>query len=292
MIVTSKLQVLQSKQDASVNWVEEQLVGFLESRYVRKCDEYLIGYLSSQTGCNRGCRMCHLTVTGQTSFTDVSHNGFLSQALQILKHYKNERKPAKYAHWNFMARGEVLANKVILESADELLSKLASISKDEGLPAKFNISTIMPATFKGSLVQTFPYITPTIYYSLYSLDETWRKKWLPGAMPVREALRLLKEYQDFSKKIVKIHHALIAGENDSPEMAYQIVYLLEELGIIAEYNQIMFNPASPEQGQESSPEARRLYMAAIRTRLPGKVQEIHRVGRDVMASCGTFFDGE
>lgn len=60
------IQMLKSQLDSSVNFVETQLVGFLESRYVRREPRYFVAYLSSQTGCNRGCGMCHLTVTGQT----------------------------------------------------------------------------------------------------------------------------------------------------------------------------------------------------------------------------------
>src|ERR1700689_4726533 len=102
--------VLKSKLDQSVNFVEEQLVGFLESRYVRKVDDYFIAYLSSQTGCNRGCRFCHLTATNQTKFEDVSSSDFTFQALQIFKEYKRSNIPAKYVHFNFMARGEPLNN--------------------------------------------------------------------------------------------------------------------------------------------------------------------------------------
>lgn len=197
----NKLKVLNSQIDRSVNFVEEQLVGFLESRFVRKCDDYFIAYLSSQTGCNRGCTFCHLTATGQTSFVDSSHNDFQAQAIQIFKHYRKEEKPAKYMHYNFMARGEPLANKILLSSGDELLSKLGQIAKEEGLPAKFNISTIMPLTLKKSLNDVFHYVNPTIYYSLYSTNQTWRDKWMPAALPVEESVIRLKEYQEFSKKI-------------------------------------------------------------------------------------------
>lgn len=284
----SRLRVLNSTEDRSVNFVEEALTGFLESRYVRKCDDYFIAYLSSQTGCNRGCAMCHLTVTGQTSFEDSSRNDFLGQALQVFKHYRRQ-KPARYMHYNFMARGEPLANHNILNDATGLLGSLGAQALEEGLPAKFNVSTIMPLTLKKSLVEIFPYITPTIYYSLYSGSTAFRKRWLPGAMPPEEAVRMLREYQRFSKKVVKIHHALIDGENDSVEEAAEIGELLRPLH--CEFNLVRYNPASPEQGKESHPHQRARYLNTLEGYVKGKIQVIPRVGLDVNASCGMFVEG-
>lgn len=286
----NKLKVLNSQIDSSVNFVEQQLVGFLESRFVRKCDEYFIAYLSSQTGCNRGCTFCHLTATGQTSFVDSSHNDFMAQAIQVFKHYRKEKTPAKYMHYNFMARGEPLANKLLLNSGDELLSKLGQVAKEEGLPAKFNISTIMPLTLRKSLVDVFHYVNPTIYYSLYSTNQTWRDKWMPAALPVDEAVARLKEYQTFSKKIIKIHYTFIAGENDSEEDINASCDVLEKYNLICEFNLVRYNPASPSQGVESSTEIINRNLGIIQNRLGfnSKVQMIPRVGFDVKASCGMF----
>lgn len=285
-----KLKVLNSTLDHSVNFVEQQLVGFLESRFVRKCDEYFIAYLSSQTGCNRGCTFCHLTATGQTSFTDSSHNDFMAQAIQIFKHYRNQNKPAKYMHYNFMARGEPLANQILLDSGDELLSKLGQVAKDEGLPAKFNISTIMPLSLKKSLVDIFHYSNPTIYYSLYSTNPVWRKKWMPGAMEVSKALDILSEYQDFSKKIIKIHFPFIAGENDSPEDINGMCDAIDKAGLVCEFNLVRYNPASEDQGIESSDLVigQNIHSLIERFKFNTKVQIIPRVGFDVKASCGMF----
>ena len=286
----STLTVLNSQLDRSVNFVEEQLVGFLESRFVRKCDDYFVAYLSSQTGCNRGCTFCHLTVTGQTSFVDSSHNDFMAQAIQIFKHYRKETKPAKYMHYSFMARGEPLANKILLDSGDELLSKLGQVAKEEGLPAKFNISTIMPQTLKKSLIDVFHYVNPTIYYSMYSTNQAWRDEWMPAAMPVEEAVRRLKEYQSFSKKIIKIHHPFIAGQNDSEEEVNAVCDVLEKHNLICEFNLVRYNPASLEQGIESSEEVINRNVGIIQNRFSfnSKVQIIPRVGFDVKASCGMF----
>lgn len=286
----SKIKVLNSQIDKSVNFVEEQLVGFLESRFVRKCDEYFIAYLSSQTGCNRGCTFCHLTATGQTSFIDSSHNDFVAQAIQVFKHYRKETKPAKYMHYNFMARGEPLANKILLDSGDELLQKLGQVAKEEGLPSKFNISTIMPITLKKSLPEIFNYINPTIYYSLYSTNECWRKKWMPAALPIDEALSSLKEYQDFSKKITKIHYAFIQNENDSEDDVHFVCDSIQKANLICEFNLVRYNPASADQGVES-PEhiiERNIKILKERFNFNGKVQVIPRVGFDVKASCGMF----
>lgn len=283
----SKLNVLHSAQDKSVNFIEEQLAGFLEARYVRRCDDYFVCYLSSHTGCNRGCAFCHLTATGQTSFKPTSINDYVAQALQVFKHYRTQ-KPARYMHYAFMARGEPLANPLLLDRGDELLVRLGQLAKDEGLPAKFAVSTIMPQTLKKSLAEVFGFTSPTIYYSMYSVDEVWRAKWMPTAMPTMQALRMLADWQQHSKKIVKLHWALIAGENDGQEDAEAVCEAVRDHGLLCEFNLVRYNPASPEQGIEADEDVINEYLAVLRERLPGKVKLVERVGKDVYASCGMF----
>ncbi len=288
----TSLRVLRSQEDASVNFIEEQLTGFFEARYVRRCDAYFVCYLSSHSGCNRGCTFCHLTATRQTSFVPSTINDYVAQALQVFKHYRAEVKagkpPARYMHFSFMARGEALANPHLLDRGGELLARLGQLAKDEGLPAKFCVSTIMPKTLHKSLVDVFGFLTPTIYYSLYSVDEAWRAKWMPGAMPVEEALRLLADYQRFSKKIVKIHHPFIKGENDQREHIDAMCDAIDRNGLVCEFNLVRYNPATPEQGAEPGEERLRWCLDRLRGRFKGGVKVVDRVGKDVAASCGMF----
>lgn len=283
-------KVLKSEIDRSVNFVEDQLVGFLESRYVRKTDDYFIAYLSSQTGCNRGCKFCHLTATNQMAFTDSDYQDFLSQTMQVFRHYRKENHPAKYMHYNFMARGEALANKYIINNSHEILNALADLAVRENLNPKFNISTIMPVTLKKSLTDIFRIITPTMYYSLYSVNSKFRDKWLPAAMPVDQALDMLKDYQDMTKKIVKIHYCFIKGENDHPDDLKEMAWELDKRELLCEFNLVRYNPYSPEQGEESSQVQIDYNLALLDRYFPGKVQTISRVGPDVFASCGMFVD--
>lgn len=284
------LRQLVSQIDKSVNFVEQQLTGFIESRYVRKVDDYYICYLSSQTGCNRGCKFCHLTATGQTTFEDVKLHEFMIQYHNVRAEYNRSNVKAKWVHFNFMARGEPLANGTILHGGNDLLEMLGKNAIQDGVKPKFNISTIMPMTLKKSLTEIFPLISPTIYYSLYSVNEKFRSEWLPTAMPIKQALDMLKEYQDFSKKIVKIHHTFIKDANDSIAEVEYMCDALDAAGLVCEFNLVRYNPFSPEQGEESSGQVLSRNMGIIKSRFKGKTQIIPRVGFDVKASCGMFVE--
>jgi len=66
--------------------------------------------------------------------------------------------------------------------------------------------------------------------------------------------------------------------------------VLEEHNLICEFNLVRYNPASPEQGLESSEEIINRNVGIIQNRFNfnSKVQIIPRVGFDVKASCGMF----
>ena len=290
-MMSTKLTVLQSTQDASVNFVTPTENGFFESRFVRRDEDYIICYLSSHDGCNRGCRMCHLTATGQTSMHSATLDDYHAQAEAVLNHYEKlttREGKDRYVNFNFMARGEPLVNKTLLEEAPRLFTMLTKQANRRDLRARFNISTIMPKTFKGNLVDLFYPFTPTIYYSFYSTLPQFRKKWLPTAMSFDQALLLLRDYQAFTKKIVKVHHALIAGENDSEWDQNQIGAVCAAHDLAVEFNLVRFNSPTSEY-VEANEEAYERAAATLRSY--GKVQIVRRVGFDVKASCGMFITG-
>lgn len=286
------LTVLQSNIDQSVNFVSQQTIGYFESRYVRREKDYFIVYLSSQSGCNRGCKFCHLTTTGQTLSVDANKWDFTQQADAVLKHYKDLKDPAKYVHYNFMARGEALANPHMIDEAPAILETLGSLAHHVyGLPAKFNVSTIMPMSLKKPLVDVFSYMNPTIYYSMYSADTAFRKKWMPGAMDVDKALSALYEYQKFNTKPVRIHFAMIDGENDTREDMEMLTTAIKDHKLNVNFNIVRYNPG--DDTSRETPEATILKNAEYLRELNenSTVQVVTRVGFDVKASCGMFVEG-
>jgi adenine C2-methylase RlmN of 23S rRNA A2503 and tRNA A37 len=282
----------QSSQDASVNWDRAADVGRVEARYVRRREDYFAVYLSSQTGCDQGCRMCHLTATGQTRLRDVTHEEFLEQAETVLDHYRREAPPARSVHFNFMARGEPLANPVLLSHADELLGELARRAVALGLRPRYLVSTIFPRELGDRLLEdVFVTYHPEIYYSIYSMSDRFRRRWLPKAMPAEEALDRLVSWQRSTYKVCKIHYAFIAGENDSEADVHAICDALESRRLMAHVNIVRYNSHDPRRhGVEPSEEVVRRNAEIYRSRLPyARVHVIPRVGYDVHASCGMFF---
>ncbi len=277
-----------STLDVSVNWVKSVDVGQIEARYVRRKPEYFALYLSSQTGCRQACRMCHLTATGQTALRNVTLAEYLEQADTVFGHYPNV-PDAKCVHYNFMARGEALANPVMTQESGELFDALWHRAKGHGLAPRFLVSTIMPRVLDRPLDEIFDRYQPEIYYSLYSMDPRFRRRWLPKALPANEALDQLAAWQRHSYKIVKIHYAFIEGENDSEADVHAVCDALEARGLYVHINIVRYNSPSERAGKEPADEVLERNAAIFRQRLPrARVRVIPRVGFDVYASCGMF----
>ncbi|MEO8701600.1 MAG: radical SAM enzyme, Cfr family protein [Kofleriaceae bacterium] len=282
-----------SRLDASVNFVRVADVGRIEARYVRRTAEYVVVYLSSQTGCRQACRMCHLTATGQTKLRDTTRDEILEQADRVLDHYRTQQ-PATSVHYNFMARGEALLNHTILHDSGSLFDGLYQRADALDLRARFLVSTILPLEHGDRpLEDVFRRYHPEIYYSLYSMAPAFRKRWLPKAQPAEVALDRLAAWQRATYKLVKIHYAFIAGENDSEADVHAVCDALESRDLYAHINIVRYNPPSPAHGEEPPDAVIERNAAIFRARLAkARVRVIPRVGFDVQASCGMFVPPE
>ncbi len=292
------VQILKSSEDASVNFVfsDPDYKGYFEARYVRRNNDpkYFAVYLSSQSGCKQACRMCHLTNTRQTNAENATVDMFAKQASAVLDYYDQNCLPAEIVHYNFMARGEAFANPAFLEDSHSILTCLGNmaITCTRNLVPRFLISTIMPKNLRGrSLSKIFPVIHPEIYYSIYSVEDDFRRKWLPNAMPVDEALEMLKVYQENTKMIPKLHWAFIEGENDSEDAVERICNRVRRVDLRADFAIVRYNPYSEIYGKEPDESVIDRNIRLIQKHMPfSRVKKIIRVGKDVKASCGMFVE--
>jgi len=284
------MDILKSKIDNSINYIYEYNKGLVESRFVQRHSDYIAIYLSSHNGCNKACRFCHLTHTKQTLFNEVTHDDYIAQAQLAFLGYDelNGDKKSKITkvHFNFMSRGEPLSNKCITnpESLITLMSSLNKLCDVRGLLPRYNISTIVP---KNSEIKKNSFnIHPrevNIYYSLYSLNEDFRRKWIPNAQDPN----LVKEYLLRFWPNVRFHWAYIKGENDSIEDTKKIADYINNLDISEKkISIIQYNPPYEGHSVESHLDVITRNIEILNE--VAKVKMIQRVGFDVKASCGMF----
>lgn len=285
------LKKVRSKEDQSVNLIlgDQFNSQKVESRLVFR-QEKAIFYVSSHYGCKQACAFCHLTATKQTKQISLTASEVNRQIESLFVVYNNSYSGKKVGHLNFMSQGDFFTNPYLERDFQTVADSFIKLCRENLMFPKINISTIFPKSFRSSsLIDVFRTSFPTIYYSLYSLEDGFRKKWIPNSLSVSEAISLLKEYQQKTKKIVKIHYPLISGENDTVEQAKAIGQSFTRSGLICQFNILAYNPPN-DSSKESTPETIQEYVDALQEFFP--VKTIPRVGYDVNASCGMFYTSE
>lgn len=288
---------LASGDDLSVNFVRPVGDGGLwEARYVRRCAEYAVVYLSSQSGCRQACRMCHLTATGQTMERGATLEDYLAQADVVLAHL--DRMEAAHGrpgliNVNLMACGEPLANPHFLSGWRALSEALEGRAGRRGMGMQLNVSTIMPSSLDPVFVAERLGGAPVrLYYSLYATDSAFRRRWLPRAMAPEAALAALAAWQGRTGGEVMLHWAMIVGENDSEAEVAAVLAAVRAAGLVASFNQVRFNPPPSTGAREPSEEVLDARFRALAEGLAGpSSRQVPRVGFDVRASCGMFVEG-
>jgi adenine C2-methylase RlmN of 23S rRNA A2503 and tRNA A37 len=282
--------VLRSEQDRSVNFVRDAWDGGLfEARFVSRSDDYAIAYLSSHSGCRLACRFCHLTQTGQTRFMPASLWDLSNQLMRVLQHMDEERIRPPRLHVNFMARGEPLANPHICVNFDHFAGLATREAERRGMEVRFNVSTVFPAEQDPDLVEIFGSWPVTPYWSLWSVDPGFRRRWLPRAEAPERSLERLLRFQAATGREAVLHWALIAGENDREEDLDGLLRFLDGSGLRARLNLVRYNSFSERTGEEAGMDRLERFLEALAPVLsaPGS-RIIPRVGQDVKASCGMF----
>jgi len=227
--------------------------------------------------------------------TAATLDDYLAQADQVLATYRKRRleglEAASRLHFNFMARGEALSNPHFVEHSSALFAALGNKAEELSLPAKFLVSTIFPRDFRGDLETVLADDRATPYYSLYSVNPRFRKRWLPKSVAPQEALERLAAFQRATDRRVVLHWAFIEGENDSVADVEATLDAVEASGLKAKFNLVRYNPHDHRQGQESAEDVLQDRFDRISQRLgqPGS-RIVPRVGFDVKASCGMFIE--
>lgn len=305
-------KTIYSKQDQSFNIIFKNGA---EARFVRRDSKFVI-YVSSQTGCKQACRFCHLTQKGLTDEYCMSSEEIEAQAFAVYKQAVETLKPFEVSriHINFMARGDAFLNDAVFEP--NLYTGIETSFQMEGednwvgqVPIKYNVSTIMPDSVdikervrKLAQIRGDYRVDIRLYWSLYSMDGDFRRRWMPRAAAPIDVHRWISRALEHNYYMpIRTHLALIKDTNDGIDAIDAMVKFCYMIPCYEGTNIVAYNPfddKSEETEQERIDEImvqfRRqysFYLDASKHLHPcqfNPIKQISRVGFDVQASCGLF----
>jgi len=188
--------------------------------------------ISTQVGCAMKCAFCATGLGGMTR--NLTTGEILEQMLQLQRLLKPEER---LSHIVCMGMGEPLAN------LDRLMPALAAASSKDGLGIgvrKITVSTVgLPVGIRRLAEQDCQY---HLAVSLHAPNDALRTQLMPTnrSIGIEAILAAADDYFEMTGRRVTYEYILLAGVNDGPKCAKQLVALLR--GRPSLINLIPYNP--------------------------------------------------
>ncbi len=238
--------------------------------------------VSSQVGCSLDCSFCS---TGKQGFQrDLSAAEIIGQVWLAMKSYEafQSGNGRKITNVVMMGMGEPLLNfNNVVDAMDLMLEDLAyGISKRR---VTLSTSGVVPMLDKLADVSEV-----SLAVSLHAPNDALRNELVPinRKYPIDMLLKSARQYidrQSDKKRVVTIEYTLIAGVNDRPEHARELVELLRDFP--CKINLIPFNTFAQSDYQRPSGNAvSRFWQVLVDAGFIVTVRTTR--GDDIDAACG------
>jgi len=228
--------------------------------------------VSTQAGCAMGCVFC---VTGQFGFARNLDAGEVVE--QVLRFNSAERPVTNIV---FMGMGEPLANY------DQTLRAIRLMTHPRGMrlgARRITVSTsgVVPAMRRLAAEG----LQVGLAVSLHSPHDQLRSDLMPinRRWPIAEVVGAADHYADVTGRRVSYEYTLMAGVNDSDELADDLAALLR--GRLCHVNLIPLNPNEDVSLHAPSTDRALAFEARLRQAGISATIRVNR-GRDIQAACG------
>lgn len=232
--------------------------------------------ISSQAGCAMGCVFC---ATGQMGFKRNLSSGEI--VAQVMYYARMVREQGEYVtNVVLMGMGEPFHNY------DNTMAAIDRLNDPDGYnfgARRFTISTVglvpMIRRFADEKRQV------NLAISLHAADDEERSKIMPvnRKYPIAELLNACHYYVAQTGRRVTFEWALIAGVNDSEEVARRLAARLK--GLLCHVNAIPLNPTIGYQGRATTRQSAAKFKGTLeQAGIPCTIRM--RRGIDIQAGCG------
>ena len=237
--------------------------------------------ISSQIGCALACQFC---ATGLAAFyrnlTTADIVGQVYLAHSILQERLQKERPI--TNIVFLGMGEPLLNeKNVFDSVSILLDDLAF-----GL-SKYRV-TISTSGITPAMIRLTEHTNASLAVSLHACNAALRSRLVPinKKYSLRDLMAACDHYCSHSRREITYEYVMIAGLNDSPQHAHEMVKLLKNRA--AKVNLIPFNPVDALTLESSPLEAVHAFcQILLKNDIRCTVRKTR--GDDIDAACGQLF---
>ena len=259
--------------------------------------------ISTQAGCAMGCVFC---ATGQAGLArNLTVGEIVAQVLAAARWLRTDdgRLTTDHGAVSMVHRPSstvrILTNIVVmgmgepLANYDRTWAALRTITDPDafGLGARhITVSTVgLPQGIRKMAAEP---LQINLAVSLHAPNDALRSKLLPvnQRYPIDDVLAAIREYIAATNRRVTFEYAMMAGINDTPELAVELAALLRPLrsptgGMMCHVNLIPLNPVAESPYQPATPEAAARFQQILeRSGIPATVRM--RRGIDIDAGCG------
>jgi len=229
--------------------------------------------VSTQIGCNMGCRFCASTIGGKVR--DLKAWEILDEYIMIRRHTGEDIN-----HIVLMGMGEPFDNYNEVSAFLKLIHDPAGI----GLSYRsITLSTCGIVPMIDRFGDEFPQVNLAI--SLHASNQEKRAALMPVAKrwSLNELAAACRAHTEKTGRRITFEYTLIRGENDSPSDAAELASLLS--GMLCHVNLIPLNPVK-ETGLEGADRKAAKEFAEKLERLGITATVRRELGRDIDAACG------
>jgi 23S rRNA (adenine2503-C2)-methyltransferase len=231
--------------------------------------------VSSQVGCAVNCKFCFTALLGVKRNLEAGE--IVGQIAGVLREQGIE-PPLQRVNIVFMGMGEPFLNY------DNFMKSVQLLAEGVGIPeSRMTVSTagIVPR------IRDFGQeaVRPKLAISLNGSNDELRSEVMPlnRKWNLGELMKAAREFPLRTRERLTFEYVLLAGVNDAPEQAREVVELVR--GIRAKINLIALNPGTELPYRTPEPERvlafQRILVAAG---IPAFVRRPR--GRDIFAACG------
>lgn len=228
--------------------------------------------VSTQAGCAMGCVFC---VTGQFGFARNLEAGEVVE--QVLRFNTSESPVTNVV---FMGMGEPLANY------EETLRAIQLLTHPDGIGLGARRITLSTSGLVPQMRQLADErLQIGLAISLHAPNDELRSRLMPvnRRWPIAEVLGAAEYYVERTHRRVSYEYTLMAGVNDSDDLADELAWLLR--GRLSHVNLIPLNPTEDSSLHAPSMQRALAFEGRLREASIAATIRVNR-GRDILAACG------